>query len=323
MSSNDSSSLVSVVIETITCRYDAVTVGSMADDLTGTLGALERQTYPWAQIETIVVVDSAVAESASRELVRRFPFVRLASSTSVNYCAAKNAGAGAARGAVVALLDGDCEPHPEWLERLVARFEPGVDVVAGRTRYQTGTRRARIFSATDFGHVAARQADDASGFNINNVALRRDVFSAHPLDQRVRRNGGCTLLYHQLRAAGKRVVYEPRACVSHGDGDIRGLHFLRKHFGRGFDSVDVYLLDTDHVLRGSRLVQRFGAPALVGITIRRILLDWLFLARERRHLGIRTLAIPGVGAVGAFLRLIEFAGMITRAANPNHYPRTE
>jgi len=37
-----------------------------------------------------------------------------------------------------------------------------------------------------------------------------------PSTARIRRNGGCFLLYHQLRAAGARIVYESRACVSHG-----------------------------------------------------------------------------------------------------------
>src|SRR5204862_1710461 len=107
--------LVSVVVETITARFDTTT-GSLADDLQRCLAGVDRQTYPRERIETIVVLDSGVSADALAEIRRRYPHVSLVFSAESNYFAAKNAGAAAAAGEIITLLDGDCEPSHDWLE---------------------------------------------------------------------------------------------------------------------------------------------------------------------------------------------------------------
>jgi glycosyltransferase involved in cell wall biosynthesis len=311
--------LVSVVIETITARYDVAGAGSMADDLAATLTGLEHQTYPRELIEAIVVLDGKVPATAADEVRRRFPFVRITESREANYYAAKNAGAEAARGSVVALLDGDCEPDVNWAERLVSRLEPGVAAVSGRTRYAAVGLQARTLSVPDFAFVIGDPSGRASGMNLNNVAFRRDVLREHPLDARLRRNGGCYFLYHQLRAAGREVVYEPDAIVAHAVDDIRGRQFVHKHFGRGYDGVAVYRLDDRFVLRGTRIFRRFGAAGLVAISAQRILRDWLFIARHRKQIGVPAPAVPYFGVVIAGTRVIELAGMIAAVVDPDRY----
>lgn len=313
--------LVSVVIETITARYDGETGERMADDLAPTLTALERQTYPPDRVETVVVVDSDVPLDSVEEVRRRFPFVTLAESGATNYCAAKNAGAKAARGSVVALIDGDCVPDPPWLERLVSRLGPGVAVVAGRTRYARASAQARALSVPGFGYVVGDEAGNASGINLNNAAFGRDVLVENPLDERIRRNGGCYFLYHQLRDAGKRMLYEPGAVVAHGVDDIRGVEFVRKHFGRGFDGVGVYRLDGRGLLRGTRVFKRYGAAGLAAITAHRIVRDWAWIARHRRQIGVADAAVPLFALVAVLIRSIELAGMIAAVVDPEHYDR--
>ena len=298
--------LVSVVIETITARSGCAT-GSLADDLAGTLDALDRQTYPHELIERIVVLDDEVAAAEAGELCRRYPSVKFLSSPVSNYFAAKNAGAAAAAADVIALVDGDCEPAPDWLEMLLAPFESGVAAVAGRTRYKGSSWAARTFSIPDFAYILAEEKGGASGFNISNVAFRREVLLAHPFDTRIARDGGCYLLFHQLRAGGARVPYEPRAMVAHRL-DFRGLGFVRKHFNRGYGGVTVYRLDDRAVLRGTRLFRRLGAVALVAIIGRRIVVDWLRMLRHRRQIGIPVVALPYFGAVAFVTRFIELMG---------------
>jgi glycosyltransferase involved in cell wall biosynthesis len=305
--------LVSVVVETITARDHPMTV-SLADDLGGALAALGRQTYPRDLIETIVVLDSQVDAPMADEVRRRYPAVKLGYASEHNYFAAKNAGAMMASGSIVALLDADCAPAPDWVQTLVSGFESAVAAVAGRTRYAGASLFARTFSVTDFANVLEDAPGAASGINLNNVAFRRDVLLAHPFEMRIRRHGGCYLLFHQLRAAGARIVYEPRAVVAHGL-DIRGLGFLRKHFDRGYDGVSVYRLDDRAVLRGTRLFRRLGGLALVAIVGRRIVVDWARLARHRRQIGVSPVALPYFGAVALGTRLLELAGGLTAILN--------
>ena len=257
-----------------------------------------------------MVVDDAVDASAAHELQQRFPFVKLVLASETNYFSAKNAGSRAATGSIIALLDGDCEPQPDWLEVLVSRFDEGVDVVAGCTRYSGDSLLGRTFSVPDFANVGGEADGSATGILVNNVAFRREVFLTHPLDERIRRNGGCYLLYHQLRADQVKIVYEPRARAAHGL-DIGGLGFVRKHFDRGFDGVSVYRFDDRGVLRGTSWYRRIGGLALFPITARRIALDWMRLVRKRRQIGISSLSVPYYAAVALGMRLIELAGGLT------------
>ncbi len=303
---------VSVVIETITVRFDRGNQ-ALADGLADTLDALDRQTYPPELIERIVVLDHKVAGADADEVCRRYPSVKFLSSLANNYFAAKNAGAAAASGDIIALVDSDCVPTPGWLEALLTPFESGAAAVGGRSRYLGSSWAARTFSIPDLAYVLAEENGAASGFNIHNVAFRREVLLAHPFDTRIRRDGGCYLLFHQLRADGVRVVHEPRAVAEHRL-DFRGFGFASKHFNRGYDGALVYRLDDRAVLRGTRLFRRFGAVALVAITGRRIAVDWLRLLRHHRQIGIPVVALPYFGVVGAGTRLIELAGGLTAIA---------
>lgn len=296
---------VSIIIETVTLRFDH-DHGPLADAVASTIAAVERQTYPRDRFEILLVLDGAAGETLVADLRRRYPAVRLVLGAVPNYFAEKNAGVAAARGAIVAFLDGDCVPDPTWLSSLVAAFENGAEVVTGRTRYEGRSFSARTFSVPDFGTVAEEQGA-SSGIMLNNVAFPRELALRHPLDARIRRNGGCYLLFHQLRAEGVRVTYAPEAVVSHGL-DVAGLGFVRKHFDRGYDSVSVYRCDDTGALRGTRVFRRLGVLALPAIIARRVLLDWRHLARKRAQIDITALQVPYYAAVMLTTRAIELCG---------------
>jgi len=302
----------SVVVETVTARYGSTT-GYLADDLEKTLAALDRQTYPRDRRETIVALHPTATAEESAEIVRRHPAVRLVTSSQDNYFAAKNAGAAAAKGQIIALIDGDCIADDDWLEMLAGALKPGVGAVAGRTRYSGKSFEARTFSVPDFAYVVGDSNGAATGFNLNNVAYRREVILAHPFEARLRRNGGCYLLFHQLRTLGIPVLYEPRARVSH-ELDFHGLGFIRKHFERGRDGVDAYRFDEGIVLKGTRLVRRAGPLAMIPIYGRRLVVDWLSMIRNRRDIGVHLAALPYFAAVLVLTRGIEFIGAMTAFA---------
>ena len=306
--------LVSVVVETVTAREDG-SGGRLADELAGTFAALAAQSWPSGATELLLVLDSDVSTSERQAIASHFPDVRIVESGANNYFEAKNAGATAASGEYVALLDGDCEPDPAWIERLMERFAPDVAAVAGRTRYSGRSWAERIFSIPDFAYVVDSGGGKASGFNINNVVFRREILLTHPFESRIARNGGCYFLFHRLKAAGALVLYEPGAIVNHGN-DVAGLGFVRKHFDRGHDGVDVYRLDSDLVLRGTRLFRKLGPLALVGFSLRRTLIDWRNLARHRRQIGIGAAQVPFYCAVALILRSIELCGAMKAVALP-------
>ena len=298
--------MISVVVETVTLLHDH-DHGPLADALAPVFEALQRQTF--RDFETLLVLDRGVDEATRAELLRRYPHVRQVPGAEPNYFAEKNAGAAAARGEIVALIDADCIPDPAWLETLAAPFAGGADVVTGMTRYAGHSLAARTFSVPDFGSVLDEQGS-ATGIMLNNLAMRREILLRRPLDARIRRNGGCYLLYHQLRASGTRMLFEPRAIVTH-ELDVAGLGFARKHFDRGYDMVSVYRCDDTYALRGTRLFRRLGPIALAALTARRVLFDWGRLVRHRRQLSLATLALPYYAAVVTVTRGIELTGGMT------------
>jgi glycosyltransferase involved in cell wall biosynthesis len=311
---------VSVVIETVTLRESDH--HDFMPELCRTIDAVLAQSFPPERREIVVVLDHGVSTPDEQEIRRRYPEVRIAQAAAANYLAAKNSGAASARGAIAVLVDGDCVPDEKWLATHVARIEAGADVVAGRTRYSGGSLGARIWSVPDFGNVTGEASGQTSGININNVSFRREILLAHPFDARIWRDGGCYLLYHTLRRRNYRMAYAADAVVSHGF-DVEGLGFAKKHFGRGFDGVNVYQCDDEGVLRGTRLVKRFGALALLPLAARRFALDAVRLVRHRRDMGVPLATVPVFMGVMMTTRAIELAGGLTAFVDPGWRKRRE
>jgi glycosyltransferase involved in cell wall biosynthesis len=101
--------------------------GSAAQHLTGQLEALaaQRASFPW---ETILAVNSPVSREEVRGQARRFaadlPALRVVDALGRQGPAhARNAGARAARGAVLAFVDADDEVAPGWLAAIAEAVE--------------------------------------------------------------------------------------------------------------------------------------------------------------------------------------------------------
>jgi len=298
---------VSVIVETLTAR----TQGPIADVVDVVLSALAQQVCRPSEV-FVVLTDDEDDDAAAAALARNHPDVFLIRIPRCNYFAMKNAGAVASSSDVIAFVDGDSVPDDDgWLGELLAGIDAGADAVAGQTAYRGGGATARTFTVSDFANTARNADGSSTGFNINNVAFRRDVFMRHKLDERIPRDGGCYLLYHTLRAEGADVRYEPRARATHAI-DAGPLGFVRKHFNRGADGLVVYRLDAAGVLRGSRLVQRSGVM-LLPLTARRIMLDWARLVRMRDQIGISLPTVPYYAAVMVATRTIELAGGLQAA----------
>lgn len=302
---------VSVVIETINARCEG-SAGSLCENIAPTMTALREQTFPQEMMEQILVLDTLVATREAQEIQRRWPETKLVSSLTSNYFAAKNAGAAAASGDFVAYVDSDCVPDSHWLENILSSFAPGVSAIGGRSKYPGDSILARTLSIPGLGYILVEKDGSGSGFNASNVAFRREVLVSHPFDSRLRRDGGCYLLFHQLIAAGARVLNEPRALVHHGfDPRLRSI--IRMHFNRGYAGVAVYRLDDLNVLKGTGFYRRFGAISLFPITVRRTLRDWLRILRHRRQLDISYVKLPFFWCLAATTRTIELAGGLAAA----------
>ncbi len=209
--------------------------------LANCLEALGRLDYPREQLEVIVVDDGGrsslepVRASAppglSVSLVRREPG---------GAAAARNTGADAAQGELLAFTDDDCLPERGWLRELTAALAqaPGAGC-GGRTPNALPANPVSEASAyiqeLVYAHYNANP-DAARFFASNNLAVPHDAF--HELGgfdaERFPGASEDRDFCDRWVCSGRTLVYAPGAVVHHArDLDLPG--FVRQHvaYGRG------------------------------------------------------------------------------------------
>lgn len=218
------------------------------------LDRLAEQTHPPHEV---IVVDNGSRDGSgdlARAFAARAPRLRLQvleeDRTGATF--ARNRGVATASGDFVAFTDADCEPAPDWLERLLAAFRPGIGAVAGRIRPAPPGNVVEAFAALytlrtgEEPFEATRFTLLRGGFPTANLAVRRDLFTAvGGFHEGIRIYGEDYDLCARIYQRGLTIRYEPQAVVLHHHrtslpGLLRqSFHFgachaylLRRHFRR-------------------------------------------------------------------------------------------
>ena len=208
------------------------------------LSSLARQTCPATEYE-VIVVDDAAADAAMAAEIRRItttarPFVcRLLSQDRRGAAAARNAGASLARGRLLAFTDDDCQPAPDWLNRLARRMSAVGDAALAGGRVintLTGDRFASASQALVDFLCAHFNCDEGHArlLTSNNLCVPTGAFrELGGFDTAFSGAGGedrefCLRWAH----AGRRSVYVPEAVVYHAH-DMTLAGFLRQHYAYG------------------------------------------------------------------------------------------
>jgi glucosyl-dolichyl phosphate glucuronosyltransferase len=198
------------------------------DDISAGVEALAAQSVP--VLETILVIDH------NEELLARataaFPSVRvLANPRTGGASGARNTGVAEARGSIIAFLDDDARPEPDWVERLLTAYDaPAVRAVGGVARPVWPVSRPRhlppeldwLVGCTYLGQPTVRT--DVRNLWGCNMSVRAEVFDEiGGFDEEVGRIGLIPLGNEETefcirigqKLPGSRVVFEPTAVVHH------------------------------------------------------------------------------------------------------------
>ena len=202
-------------------------------ELTRCLASLPRQTRP---ANEIVVVDNA-SRTKDTENVCRQAGVRYVREPRPGLDIARNSGARASRGEILAYTDDDVVLHPRWLERLVEAFDtPNIWAVTGlvlpaelatpaQWQFERYWGFGRGFERKDFGE-SFLQAHRASGcptwligagasMAFRRTAFERAGFFDERLDVGAAGCSGDSEIWHRILCAGGTCRYEPSAVAFH------------------------------------------------------------------------------------------------------------
>ncbi len=201
------------------------------------LVALLRSDYPVERRE-IVVVDNG-SRDRTAEIVGEYPVVLLRQEQP-GAAAARNRGAGASRGEILAFTDADCLVSTGWIRELVRSFEsPAVGGVEGETVDYCPVTPVERYAArrASYSYQFRRRSPFAPYVVTANAAFRRQVFERiGGFDSRFPRAGGedIDFTWQFLDRTGLELRYNPRAVVFHRHrSTVRGFFKQAVRNGRG------------------------------------------------------------------------------------------
>jgi O-antigen biosynthesis protein len=197
-------------VSVVVCSYNAERT------MEACLASLETLHYP--DYEVIVVNDGS--QDRTLAIAERFAYCRIISQENKGLSVARNVGAAAATGEIVAYTDSDCVADPDWLTYLVARMEEGVGLAAcgGPNFPPPEDSLVPAAVAVSPGGPTHVLISDAVAEHIAgcNMAFRRDALLAlGGFDPVYRAAGDDVDICWRFQDAGYTIGFSPAAIVWH------------------------------------------------------------------------------------------------------------
>ena len=193
-----------------------------AESLAECLDAVAVLDYPRDLLDVVVVDDGSEDPLAVGQVAVTHGAGLLVTGRNLGPAAARNRGAVEAEGEVLAFVDSDCVPDPDWLRTLTPYFAwDKVGAVAGRTvGHLTDSRLARyeeVSSPLDMGVqlLVAAEGPDSFYAPTCNLLVRRSLYLRLGGLREELRLGEDVDFCWRLRDSGAVLVYAPQGLVSH------------------------------------------------------------------------------------------------------------
>ncbi len=276
------------------------------DDIRATVDAFARQDFT-GRAEFLLSESASIQKEIPADLSETLPSLRLVLSPASSSYDLKNHGVRAASADIVAIIDADCIPDPEWLRHLVEamRLNPDVVAVSGRTVYEGRTLMERMLSLLSRSYLDPGRAGTTRFISNNNAGFRRSVYLKYPLPV----DAGAFAARLQSDAivrAGGKLLFEPRMRVVHDfegwamEGDIRR--------NIGYGTIKTRL--RQHLLPYAWLT-RLGPASIPLFSVGKTLNSWADCLRCARHYGVRWYELPLALALAVVVNLMEIPGMLS------------
>ncbi len=183
--------------------------------------------------EIIVVNDASTDDTVA--LATAAGVRQIISKGKLGKSGTRNAGAEAARGDILIFTDADCEPRPDWIERMITPFLNDPEVVGVKGAYYSRqTELVARFTQVEVEerYDRMRQLPTTNFIDTYAAAYKRDIFLE---------NGGFDTslpevedqdFSFRLAAKGYKMVFVPEARVYHRH-TVSARHYFRRKFAIG------------------------------------------------------------------------------------------
>jgi len=199
--------------------------------LVACLNSLSQQLQQPHEVIVVLRCDDMNTQQALSAFNPALP-LKVIFSSLAGTVAARNAGLEACTSDVLAILDDDTKPHPDWLMRVLTRFaeDPSLGGLGGRDRCFDGEAfddrqesvvgriqwYGRMIGNHHLGFGEIREVDFLKGAN---MSFRAEAFADLRFDKRLKGQGAQpredTSFSVAVKAAGWKLAYDPAAAVDH------------------------------------------------------------------------------------------------------------
>lgn len=274
------------------------------DDMRGTLAALAQQDFE-GPVEFLLCEDATLDKDIPAEFTRILPTLRVVLAEASSSYELKNAGVQAASADVIAILDADCVPEPDWLSNLMTamRANPGAAVISGRTVYAGRGLGERVLALLSRSYLDPGKAGVTRFIANNNAAWRRSVYLAHPMPVGLGPFASRIQSESVLRAGGQ-LLFEPTMRVVH---DFEGWPMevdIRRNIGYG----TVVTRLRDRSLPYAWLAQ-IGVASIPAFAVGKTLNSWWDCLRCAPAYGVRWHEVPLALMCSVIVHAMEIPGM--------------
>lgn len=196
-----------------------------------------RQAMPWFARQTCRDFEIIVVSEA--ETQETFPNTRIIVSGRASPSRARNLGAAAARGDIIAFIDDDAYPAPDWIEKARAIFQDaGIGAVGGpslvpheATFFQRVSNKVYELSSAKtgprYGRSPRQEIDD---WPTCNFFVRKSHFVATGGFNEENWGGEDTQLCYGLVKAGVRMISDPDLIIYHHPRKTLRQHLRQTYF---------------------------------------------------------------------------------------------
>jgi cellulose synthase/poly-beta-1,6-N-acetylglucosamine synthase-like glycosyltransferase len=291
----------------------AVTVVVVSDYLEGrqkswtderaVLHALGHQDF-LEPFEVILMENETVRGSSPADLLSRCPGSRIEFSEATTSAGLKDAGVKRANGELIAILEADCIPAPDWLRHMVSalRGRPDYAAASGKTLYPGRSIFVRCLTLLDRSVYPGGSGPTASISN-NNSIVRRGVLDRYPYPASPSPFLSAALRWRAMQRDGLRCFFESHGIVYHALPSWSFIKDMRRHVGYSLGAQsepDVRTLLRD-LTRG-------------------LYYDIMRCWRLRQHYAVAAHELPLAYALAVVVKFYEFKG--ARSAQKRGLPRT-